>query len=138
MVRESQSYLIFAFIEYSGFTHTFSFYLTDSSYRCRPFPKFLCIKGIVFMTFWQGLCISILAQTTRHGVRDESGSERWAKQAQNFLVCLEMLLFSIAHFYCFPTEEWEDGYQPNDKPNSKFGDNLALSDFLDDLKLIVK
>ena len=90
------------------------------------------------MTFWQGLCISILAQTTRHGVRDESGSERWAKQAQNFLVCLEMLLFSIAHFYCFPTEEWEDGYQPNDKPNSKFGDNLALSDFLDDLKLIVK
>jgi len=51
------------------------------------------------MTFWQGLAISVLAQTTEVGGQDE---EKWAKSAQNFLICLEMLLFSIAHFYCFP------------------------------------
>jgi hypothetical protein len=66
---------------------------------CRPFAKFLCIKGVVFMTFWQGLAISILAQTTDVGGQDEV---EWAQSAQNFLICLEMLLFSIAHFYCFP------------------------------------
>ena len=29
--------------------------------------------------------------------------------------------FSIAHFYCFPVEEWEDGYRPTED-QSKFGD----------------
>ena len=26
-------------------------------------------------------------------------SDNWATQAQNFLICLEMLIFSIVHFY---------------------------------------
>jgi Organic solute transporter Ostalpha len=101
---------------------------------CRPFAKFLCIKGVVFMTFWQGLAISVLAQTTDLGGAD---ADEWAQSAQNFLICLEMLLFSIAHFYCFPTEEWEDGYQAKHS-GGRFGDSLALGDFLSDLKLILK
>ena len=68
------------------------------------------------MTFWQGLIISLLAEST--DILSSSGEavtksdnddsqEKYAKQAQNFLICLEMLGFSIAHFYCFPVEEWE-------------------------------
>jgi len=49
-----------------------------------------------------------------------------------------MLLFSIAHFYCFPTDEWEEGYQPFLGKKTAFGDNIALNDFLADLKLIVR
>ena len=98
---------------------------------CRPFAKFLCIKGVVFMTFWQGLAISVLAETT------QSEAENWADSAQNFLICLEMLLFSIAHFYCFPTEEWEDGYRVK-VSKGKFGDSIALGDFFSDLKMILK
>jgi Organic solute transporter Ostalpha len=101
---------------------------------CRPFAKFLCIKGVVFMTFWQGLALSVLAQTTDVGGAD---ADEWAKSAQNFLICLEMLLFSIAHFYCFPTEEWEEGYRVKHADGS-FGDSIALGDFLSDLKLILK
>lgn len=100
---------------------------------CRPFAKFLCIKGVVFMTFWQGLAITILAETTDMG---GGKSDEWAESAQNFLICLEMLLFSIAHFYCFPVEEWQEGYQANFQ-KAKFGETLALSDFFTDLKLVM-
>lgn len=105
---------------------------------CRPFAKFLCIKGVVFMTFWQGLAISLLAQTTdMGGANADGGSEEWAKSAQNFLICLEMLLFSIAHFYCFPTDEWEEGYRVKHS-QGQFGDSIALGDFFSDLKLLLK
>lgn len=100
---------------------------------CRPFAKFLCIKGVVFMTFWQGLAITVLAETTDMG---GAKSDQWAESAQNFLICLEMLLFSIAHFYCFPVEEWREGYQANYN-KAKFGETLALNDFFTDLKLVM-
>merc|ERR1712008_495658 len=92
----------------------------------RPLPKFLCIKGVVFMTFWQGLVIGILARTTGEKTDEEianGGNEEdnWAARAQSFLICLEMLLFSVAHFYVFPVEEWDPNYKPVEK-DGKFGD----------------
>eukprot|EP00567_Pseudictyota_dubia_P010619 CAMPEP_0197446984 /NCGR_PEP_ID=MMETSP1175-20131217/11757_1 /TAXON_ID=1003142 /ORGANISM="Triceratium dubium, Strain CCMP147" /LENGTH=690 /DNA_ID=CAMNT_0042978163 /DNA_START=140 /DNA_END=2212 /DNA_ORIENTATION=- len=134
--------IFFAFSGLLKFYHA----VQDDLAWCRPFPKFLCIKGIVFMTFWQGLAIAILAKTTNQGeaapgmAQSDDGEEDpdiWAKQAQNFLICLEMLLFSIAHFYCFPTEEWEPGYRPKQENDKKFGDNIALRDFVSDLKMIM-
>jgi hypothetical protein len=87
------------------------------------------------MTFWQGLAITLLAETTDVGNGGDDADE-WAMSAQNFLICLEMLLFSIAHFYCFPTEEWEEGYKANHEKGG-FGETLALGDFMADLKLIL-
>ncbi len=98
------------------------------------------------MTFWQGIAISLLADTTDilggdstsgEYIANNEDQEKWAKQAQNFLICLEMLGFAIAHFYCFPVEEWEEGYRPKQK-QGKFGDNMALGDFMHDLKLILR
>jgi hypothetical protein len=48
-----------------------------------------------------------------------------------------MLLFSIAHFYCFPTDEWEENYKA-DYNKGKFGDSMAFGDFVADLKLILR
>ena len=121
---------------------------------CKPLPKFLCIKGVVFMTFWQGLAIGLLAESTGGGsgfgvaTNDDVGSantsdtykanpSEWALMAQNFLICLEMLLFAIAHFYVFPTEEWHPNYRPSIS-KTKFGDNIALRDFFTDLKLLIR
>lgn len=100
---------------------------------CRPFAKFLCIKGVVFMTFWQGLAISTVATMTDAGGDD---AEEWAKSAQNFLICIEMLAFSIAHFYCFPTDEWQEGYRVK-QSRGAFGDSIALGDFFNDVRLIL-
>lgn len=121
---------------FTAFTGLLKFYhAVDKDLEwCRPFAKFLCIKGVVFMTFWQGLAITVLAETTDVGGKD---AEEWAMSAQNFLICLEMLLFSIAHFYCFPTDEWEEDYKVNFK-KAQFGDSIALGDFVADLKLIMK
>ncbi len=133
---------ISVFMAFSGLLKFYHAVQDDLAW-CNPFPKFLCIKGIVFMTFWQGLVISFLASTTNEGVPGGSGSdgsddaELWGKQAQNFLICLEMLLFSIAHFYCFPTDEWQDGYRPAIKEVRGL-DNMAFGDFVADLKLIMR
>ena len=127
------------FIAFSGLLKFYHAVQEDLSW-CRPFPKFLCIKGIVFMTFWQGLVISFLADSTliAKGNGDKAEDpDIWGRQAQNFLICLEMLLFSIAHFYCFPTEEWQDGYRLAVEKKMSAGDNLAFGDFVADLKLIV-
>ena len=48
-----------------------------------------------------------------------------------------MLMASIAHFYVFPHYEWEPGYVREEKSKTKFGDNLALRDFIGDLKIIM-
>ena len=86
------------------------------------------------MTFWQGLAISILAETTDVG---GGGTDEWAMSAQNFLICLEMLLFSIAHFYCFPTDEWEENYKTK-QTRANLSETIAFGDFVSDIKLILR
>lgn len=101
-----------------------------------PWPKFLCIKGVVFVTFWQSIAIETMST---FGMT----SEEEADQIQNFLICIEMLLASIAHYYIFPYEEWEENYQDRfDHKRSKrnglgFHDSLAFGDFATDMKRLV-
>merc|ERR1711862_884444 len=103
----------------------------------------LCIKGVVFMTFWQGLVIAILAATTQDFGDDvmqrKVNAEQWAARGQAFMICLEMLLFSIAHFYCFPFEEWEEGYRPKeDKDGTTLIQTMAMDDFVRDMRLVMR
>mmetsp|Transcript_14729 Transcript_14729/g.22319 ORF Transcript_14729/g.22319 Transcript_14729/m.22319 type:complete len:547 (+) Transcript_14729:140-1780(+) len=106
-----------------------------------PFAKFLCIKGIVFLTFWQGILISFIANTVYNQTEVEGfNALEWSKQAQSFLICLEMFLFAIGHCFVFPTDEWEGGYRERERRRikAKFGDNLALRDFVKDVKLVMR
>merc|ERR1712038_1077646 len=74
------------FLAFSGLLK-FYHAVQDDLACCRPFPKFLCIKGIVFMTFWQGLVIAFLASRTAitgEGSEEdeEENKDLWGKQAQ--------------------------------------------------------
>jgi hypothetical protein len=97
---------------------------------CDPWPKFLCIKGVVFMTFWQGLAMQGMASIG-------FVADRQAMQIQNLLICIEMLLASLAHLYIFPYYEWEDGYKREKEKSVLLRDTLALRDFVTDMKMMV-
>jgi len=143
--------IIVNFSVFFAFTGLVKIYhaIRDELRWCHPFSKFLCIKGVVFMTFWQGVVISIIAQAVSRrreaeGIFDDDWSAtEWSKRAQSFLICLEMFFFAIIHIFVFPAEEWEEDYREKDtmrkKVNkAKFGDNLALRDFFRDVKLVMK
>lgn len=98
---------------------------------CDPWPKFLCIKGVVFMTFWQGIAISGLS---RAGFVDSEA----AAELQNILICIEMLLASVMHYLFFPYQEWEAGYKKTkERSLIHLRDTLALRDFVADMKSVM-
>jgi hypothetical protein len=97
---------------------------------CDPWPKFLCIKGVVFATFWQNIAIQGM---TMFDLLDE----RAASQISNLLICIEMLVASLAHIYIFPYQEWEPGYQKAKERTLQLRDTMALGDFLKDMKMMV-
>ena len=100
----------------------------------QPFNKFLAIKGIVFLTFWQGLAISIIVHLDGHIDDDTSTkSHDQAAAIQNLLICVEMLFFSLAHWCVFPVEEWE----PNYRPKQMARPGLGLRDFAKDVRVIM-
>jgi hypothetical protein len=62
--------------------------------------------------------------------------EKSASQIQNLLICIEMLLASLAHYYIFPYYEWEPGYQEKKEKQVqiRLTDTLAVGDFYRDAK----
>jgi len=71
-----------------------------------PVPKFVCIKGVLFFSYWQSVVISLLV---KFGIiRDlpiiHYTVEHVSATIQNSLICLEMVAFAIAHAYAFPSK----------------------------------
>jgi hypothetical protein len=69
-----------------------------------PIPKFLCIKGVLFFSYWQSVVVSILVKL---GIITELPVVHYTVEyvsatIQDSLICLEMLGFAIAHAYAFP------------------------------------
>jgi hypothetical protein len=101
---------------------------------CNPWPKFLTIKGVVFLTFWQGLAISIGVNLKHEESHTNVDPAARASQLQNILICLEMLVFSITHWMVFPFQEWT----PNFQPQKMHKPGIGFTDFVDDVHHIVK
>lgn len=67
-----------------------------------PVPKFLCVKGILFFSFWQSIGISTLVAVgaiTKLGPYTDS--EHISLGLTDTLICVEMPFFAIAHAYAF-------------------------------------
>ena len=75
----------------------------------RPMPKFLCIKLLIFASYWQGFFLSIL-QFLGAIPSDVPGytPDNLAAAIQDALICFEMPIFSIAHWYAFSWHDYAD------------------------------
>lgn len=74
----------------------------------RPVPKFLCVKLIIFVSYWQGFFLSILVWL---GVIHDVGyytPDNIARAIQDCLICFELPGFAIAHWYAFSWRDYAD------------------------------
>lgn len=85
----------------------FWYLLLEDLQPYRPLPKFLCVKSVIFFSYWQGFLLAILVWL---GVIPESssdhGSNNIARAIQNSLMCVEMVGFSIGNWYAFSYQDY--------------------------------
>ncbi|CAM9251096.1 unnamed protein product [Discosporangium mesarthrocarpum] len=96
----SQTWALYALVKF--------YYATkDDLAPWRPVGKFLCVKMVIFFTWWQDLMISILQSLG--WIQDVS--EEWTKDnighgLQDWLICVEMLVAAVAHQHAFTYKDF--------------------------------
>lgn len=99
-----------------------------------PLPKFLSVKAVVFFSFWQGIVLSIAIQLGL--IRDIPGytAHDQASGLHDVLICVEMAIASIVHYYVFSYKEYGDLSLPRSQATARHPllRNLAdVADFRD-------
>lgn len=103
----------------------------------RPMPKFLCIKLIIFASYWQGFFLSIL-QFLGAIPSDVPGytQDNLAAAIQDALICFEMPIFAISHWYAFSWHDYADVTISAARMPVKYAlrDAFGLRDLIEDTK----
>ncbi|KAH7351977.1 hypothetical protein KP509_19G023500 [Ceratopteris richardii] len=68
----------------------------------KPVPKFVIIKSVVFLTYWQGVLVFLAAKSGFIKNSDD------AADFQNFIICVEMAMAAVGHLYAFPYKEYAE------------------------------
>jgi len=147
--RFNRGYLYVCFIQNVSITYAFYqlvlFYvaLKDHLRPFNPVPKFICIKAVLFLSFWQGVFIAALAQFE---IIHQVGSwsvENVSTGAQNLLLCFEMFLAALAHYYAFPYAVYSKqgrGLRRNLMPTMRginLRDQLAINEYVNDFNEVM-
>ena len=91
------------------------------------FPKFLCIKTVIFLSFWQGILIAILASMGFLPKFDYWSEAEAPTGLQDLLVCVEMLLVAFAHKFCFASDEFAPASAEQDEEGDARGESAERS-----------
>ncbi|KAK6463883.1 organic solute transporter Ostalpha-domain-containing protein [Scheffersomyces coipomensis] len=106
-----------------------------------PIGKFLCVKLIIFASYWQGVLIGILNVFKLLPVNDADGSviENGSIGVciQNALLCFELIAFSIGHWYSFSYHPFSISQLPYGRLQLKyaFNDMIGIKDLIHDFEL---
>lgn len=115
--------------------------LHDDLMPFRPIPKFLCIKLIIFASYWQGFFLSILQWlgALSNGAAGYT-PDNLAAAIQDSLICFEMPFFAIAHWYAFSWHDYADPYISAARLPVKFAlrDAFGPQDLIEDTKITLR
>lgn len=70
-------------------------------------PKFICVKSIIFLTFFQGLILAILVYAGYVRPEEDYSAHNISYALQNCLLCWEMPFFAWMHYYSFPWTDYD-------------------------------
>ncbi|XP_040274457.1 transmembrane protein 184C [Bufo bufo] len=96
----------------------------------KPVGKFLCVKMVVFVSFWQAVLIALMVKV---GIISHNNTWGWknikdvATGLQDFVICVEMFLAAIAHHFSFSYKP----YVQEAEEGSCFDSFLAMWDVSD-------
>eukprot|EP01132_Coremiostelium_polycephalum_P006766 gene6766-8391_t len=96
----------------------------------KPLGKFLCIKSVIFFSFWQGVAISFLVYIHVINATGDWTTTNISTFLQDFITCVEMLIIAICHHFFFTYKDYRD---PNkipflyDKTTKTFFNNASAS-----------
>jgi len=82
--------------------------LYENLKRIKPLAKFLSIKLVVFATFWQAFLIVIAIDVHFLGDTQTYTSNQVSSGINSFMVCIEMAIAAVAHFWVWPANEFEN------------------------------
>ena len=66
-----------------------------------PISKFLCIKFIMFFVFWQSVVLALIVRAGWLSTIGDYDKENTSRAVQDFLICIEMVIVSIAFLFAF-------------------------------------
>lgn len=108
----------------------------------KPVPKFLCVKFVVFFSFWQAVLIAALTKLgaiPQDGNWDFYGSiKEVATGIQDFCICVEMFVAAIAHYYSFSHKPFINDEAEQTNCCRSFFSMWDVSDMKDDVVEHVK
>ncbi|ODV94362.1 hypothetical protein PACTADRAFT_71020 [Pachysolen tannophilus NRRL Y-2460] len=83
-----------------------------------PWGKFLCVKFIIFVSYWQGVLLAMMNWLGLFDFEPEKGSlknneNNAAIAIQNAMLCVELIGFALGHWYSFNYKEFDVKHLPN-------------------------
>lgn len=105
----------------------------------KPVGKFLCVKLIIFASYWQGIILAILnlLNVLPGALQEEGGAPNIGVSIQNALLCVELIGFSIGHWFSFSYKPFTISNLPTGRLQFIYAlkDMFGVKDLINDFKL---
>ncbi|EEH59064.1 uncharacterized protein MICPUCDRAFT_15117, partial [Micromonas pusilla CCMP1545] len=92
----------------------------------KPLLKFVLVKAVIFLTFWQSILCAILVSD---GVLKDGKDGR---ALQNVLICVEMIIAAPMMLFAFPSTPYADSSKMHGISLKNIGHAISLNDVVSD------